>query len=131
DQSLERFQQAAESIGYPVLLKASAGGGGRGMQVVENQAELAEAFDSAKREAKAAFGNDHMLLEKYVLQPRHVEVQIVADTMAIISIWQNVIALFSAAIKRWLKKHLLQALTPPYDKPWVRLLYAPLKLLTM
>lgn len=80
DQSLERFQQAAESIGYPVLLKASAGGGGRGMQVVESQAELAEAFDSAKREAKAAFGNDHMLLEKYVLQPRHVEVQIVADT---------------------------------------------------
>ena len=70
DQSLERFQQAAESIGYPVLLKASAGGGGRGMQVVESQAELAEAFDSAKREAKAAFGNDHMLLESFELKPQ-------------------------------------------------------------
>lgn len=80
DQSLEHFRQAAENIGYPVLLKASAGGGGRGMQVVETQKELADAFDSAKREAKAAFGDDRLLLEKYLLEPRHVEVQIFADT---------------------------------------------------
>lgn len=80
EQSLERFQQAAQEIGYPVLLKASAGGGGRGMQVVETPTELAEAFDSAKREASAAFGDERMLIEKYVLKPRHVEVQVFADT---------------------------------------------------
>lgn len=79
-QTLERFQQAAESIGYPVLLKASAGGGGRGMQIVESASEFAEAFESTKREAKAAFGSDHMLVEKYILEPRHVEIQIFADT---------------------------------------------------
>src|SRR5699024_4638512 len=66
-------------IGYPVLLKASAGGGGRGMKVVESESELAEAFASAKRESKAAFGDDRMLVEKYILEPRHVEIQIFAD----------------------------------------------------
>lgn len=80
-QTLEKFQQAADTLGYPVLLKASAGGGGRGMQIVENASEFAEAFASTKREAKAAFGNDHMLIEKYILEPRHVEIQIFADTL--------------------------------------------------
>lgn len=79
EQTLARFQQEVEAIGYPVLLKASAGGGGRGMQVVEEPNQLEEALASAKREAKAAFGDDHMLVEKYLLSPRHVEVQIFAD----------------------------------------------------
>lgn len=79
DQELEHFINAANDIGYPVLLKASAGGGGRGMKVVESEAELAEAFASARRESKAAFGDDRMLVEKYILEPRHVEIQIFAD----------------------------------------------------
>ena len=71
---------AADSIGFPVLVKASAGGGGRGMRVVKSAAELAAAIVSAKREAKAAFGDDRMLIEKFVLNPRHIEVQIIGDS---------------------------------------------------
>src|SRR5215468_5300130 len=71
---------AAERIGFPVLVKASAGGGGRGMRVVRAREELAGAIVSAKREAKAAFGDDRMLIEKYVDNPRHIEVQIIGDS---------------------------------------------------
>jgi 3-methylcrotonyl-CoA carboxylase alpha subunit len=72
--------RAAEKIGFPVLVKASAGGGGRGMRVVRAAGELAAAIVSAKREAKAAFGDDRMLIEKYVDNPRHIEVQVVGDS---------------------------------------------------
>jgi 3-methylcrotonyl-CoA carboxylase alpha subunit len=72
--------KAAEKAGFPVLVKASAGGGGRGMRVVRWAAELAPAIVSAKREAKAAFGDDRMLIEKYVDNPRHIEVQIIGDS---------------------------------------------------
>src|SRR5687768_9527082 len=72
--------QAADKIGYPVLVKASAGGGGRGMRVVRAAGELAAALVSAKREAKAAFGDDRMLIEKFVQNPRHIEVQIIGDS---------------------------------------------------
>jgi 3-methylcrotonyl-CoA carboxylase alpha subunit len=72
--------KAAEKAGFPVLVKASAGGGGRGMRVVRSAAELAPAIVSAKREAKAAFGDDRMLIEKYVDNPRHIEVQIIGDS---------------------------------------------------
>jgi 3-methylcrotonyl-CoA carboxylase alpha subunit len=72
--------KAAEKAGYPVLVKASAGGGGRGMRVVRSADELGSAIVSAKREAKAAFGDDRMLIEKYVQNPRHIEVQIVGDS---------------------------------------------------
>jgi 3-methylcrotonyl-CoA carboxylase alpha subunit len=71
---------AADKIGFPVLVKASAGGGGRGMRVVNSAGELAAAIVSAKREAKAAFGDDRMLIEKYVQNPRHIEVQIIGDS---------------------------------------------------
>jgi 3-methylcrotonyl-CoA carboxylase alpha subunit len=71
---------AADKIGFPVLAKASAGGGGRGMRVVRSAAELAPAIVSAKREAKAAFGDDRMLIEKYVDNPRHIEVQVIGDS---------------------------------------------------
>ncbi|MEX6504297.1 acetyl/propionyl/methylcrotonyl-CoA carboxylase subunit alpha [Pseudomonas zhanjiangensis] len=78
-QDLETFRAAAEVIGYPVLLKAAAGGGGKGMKVVERQADLAEALASAQREAQSSFGDARMLVEKYVLKPRHVEIQVFAD----------------------------------------------------
>ncbi|PAU65432.1 3-methylcrotonyl-CoA carboxylase [Pseudomonas sp. PIC25] len=78
-QDLDTFRQAAERIGYPVLLKAAAGGGGKGMKVVEREADLAEALASAQREAQSAFGDARMLVEKYVLKPRHVEIQVFAD----------------------------------------------------
>ncbi|MFS0826866.1 acetyl/propionyl/methylcrotonyl-CoA carboxylase subunit alpha [Pseudomonas phoenicis] len=78
-QDLDTFREAAARIGYPVLLKASAGGGGKGMKVVEHEAQLAEALASAQREAQASFGDARMLVEKYVLQPRHVEIQVFAD----------------------------------------------------
>ncbi|MCS3419518.1 3-methylcrotonyl-CoA carboxylase alpha subunit [Pseudomonas sp. BIGb0450] len=78
-QDLETFRQAAERIGYPVLLKATAGGGGKGMKVVEDVSQLAEALASAQREALSSFGNAQMLVEKYLLKPRHVEIQVFAD----------------------------------------------------
>ncbi|OLU13583.1 3-methylcrotonyl-CoA carboxylase [Pseudomonas sp. PA1(2017)] len=79
DQDVETFRRAAEQIGYPVLLKATAGGGGKGMKIVEREADLADALASAQREAQSAFGDGRMLVEKYVLQPRHVEIQVFAD----------------------------------------------------
>ena len=69
----------AEKIGFPVMLKASAGGGGRGMRAVNGAAEFSEALRSAKREALGAFNDDRMLLEKYLEQPRHIEIQIFCD----------------------------------------------------
>ncbi len=69
----------AEEIGYPVLIKASAGGGGRGMKVAESADTLEEMITLAKRESKAAFGNDEMYMEKYLANPRHIELQVVAD----------------------------------------------------
>jgi 3-methylcrotonyl-CoA carboxylase alpha subunit len=79
DQDPRRLAEEAERIGFPVLIKASAGGGGRGMRVVGSAAELAAALKSAKREAKAAFGDDRMLIERYLKRPRHIEIQIFGD----------------------------------------------------
>lgn len=71
--------QEADKIGYPVLIKATAGGGGKGMRIVESADEFPSALEGAKREAKNAFGNDKVLLEKYIVNPRHIEVQLVSD----------------------------------------------------
>jgi acetyl-CoA/propionyl-CoA carboxylase biotin carboxyl carrier protein len=70
----------AAEHGFPIVIKAVAGGGGKGMRVVRSDAELAGAFDSARREAKAAFGDDRVLVERYLERPRHIEVQVLADT---------------------------------------------------
>ncbi len=75
------LQQQADAIGYPVLIKASAGGGGKGMRVVENTAAFAGALESCRREAAASFGNDQVLLERYLQKPRHIEIQVFADTL--------------------------------------------------
>ena len=70
---------AAKEVGYPVMLKAAAGGGGKGIRIVEDESGLLEAFRMARAEAKGAFGDDRVYLEKFVLEPRHVEIQIMAD----------------------------------------------------
>ena len=80
DQSEERLQKEADAIGYPVLIKAVAGGGGKGMRKVEKKAEFKAALQSAKREAASSFGDDRVLLEMYVQRPRHIEVQVFGDT---------------------------------------------------
>ncbi|MDO6489664.1 acetyl/propionyl/methylcrotonyl-CoA carboxylase subunit alpha [Colwellia sp. 6_MG-2023] len=79
DQSNEVIKKAADDMGYPVLLKATAGGGGKGMRQVWNEQEFAEGLAAAKREAMSSFGDDTMLVEKYLTQPRHVEIQVFCD----------------------------------------------------
>jgi 3-methylcrotonyl-CoA carboxylase alpha subunit len=83
-----RFAEAAQKIGYPVLIKASFGGGGRGMRVVTEPRGLAAALAAARREAEAAFGKDRLILEKYLSRPRHIEVQVFGDTQG------NIVSLF-------------------------------------
>ena len=80
DQNPELLQREADRIGYPVLIKASAGGGGKGMRLVEKSEDFAASLESCKREAINSFGNDAVLIEKYVLRPRHIEIQVFGDT---------------------------------------------------
>jgi 3-methylcrotonyl-CoA carboxylase alpha subunit len=103
--------KAADRVGFPVLVKASAGGGGRGMRVVRSEAELAAAVVSAKREAKAAFGDDRMLIEKYVDNPRHIEVQIIGDSHG------NLLSLFEreCTLQRRHQKVIEEAPSPTLD----------------
>jgi 3-methylcrotonyl-CoA carboxylase alpha subunit len=80
DQSPERLAAEADAIGYPVLIKAVAGGGGKGMRKVDGPADFADALLSCRREAASSFGNDHVLLEKWITNPRHIEVQVFGDS---------------------------------------------------
>jgi 3-methylcrotonyl-CoA carboxylase alpha subunit len=80
DQDPQRLFREAVAIGYPVLIKATAGGGGKGMKVVLNATEFAAALAAAQREAKSGFGDDRVLIEKYLAAPRHIEIQVFADT---------------------------------------------------
>ena len=88
NQDAEYLAQKAGEIGFPILIKAVAGGGGKGMKIVSKDAEFADALNSAKREAIKAFGDDAVILEKYIEHPRHIEVQVFADTQG------NVVHLF-------------------------------------
>ena len=77
--SLEEVEQFADTYGYPIMIKAALGGGGRGMRLVEKASDLKEAFERAKSEAKAAFGSDEVYVEKAIVKPKHIEVQILGD----------------------------------------------------
>ena len=101
----------AGKIGYPVLIKAVAGGGGKGMRPVENGEDFADALASCKREAASSFGNDHVLIEKYILSPRHIEVQVFGDTHG------NVVHLFErdCSLQRRHQKVIEEAPAPGMD----------------
>jgi len=103
--------KAAAKIGFPVLVKASAGGGGRGMRIVRAANELAASVESAKREAKAAFGDDRMLIEKLVENPRHIEVQVIGDSHG------NLLSLFEreCTLQRRHQKVIEEAPSPTLD----------------
>ncbi len=105
------LSKAADGIGFPVLVKASAGGGGRGMRIVGSAAELAGAITSARREAKAAFGDDRMLIEKFVQNPRHIEVQVIGDSHG------NLLSLFEreCTLQRRHQKVIEEAPSPTLD----------------
>jgi 3-methylcrotonyl-CoA carboxylase alpha subunit len=80
DQSIDTLRNAAKEIGFPVIIKAIKGGGGKGMRIVSNLNEFDAQLASAQREAKRSFGDDRVLVEKYLERPRHVEVQVFADS---------------------------------------------------
>jgi 3-methylcrotonyl-CoA carboxylase alpha subunit len=107
-QDAATFAEASAKIGYPVLIKASAGGGGKGMRVVERAEDLAEAVDAARREAASSFGDDRILVEKHLTRPRHIEIQVFADTHG------NCISLFErdCSIQRRHQKVLEEAPAP-------------------
>ena len=106
--SMEEARAAADKIGYPVLVKAAAGGGGRGMKIARGPENVVEAVSTAKAEAKAAFGDDTVYLEKYLERPRHIEIQIVADSKG------NVVQLGErdCSLQRRHQKVLEEALSP-------------------
>jgi len=110
-QDLPTLDTAATRIGYPVLIKASAGGGGKGMRIVERPVDLGAAIEGAKREAAASFGDDHVLIERYLTRPRHIEIQIFADTHG------NIVSLFErdCSIQRRHQKVLEEAPAPGMD----------------
>jgi 3-methylcrotonyl-CoA carboxylase alpha subunit len=111
DQSLPKLQAEADKIGYPLLIKAVAGGGGKGMRIVNAADEFKEALAGAQREAKAGFGDDHVLLERYIQQPRHIEFQVFGDDHG------NVVHLFEreCSLQRRFQKVLEETPSPFLD----------------
>jgi len=88
-ESVEEAKRAALEIGYPVILKASAGGGGRGMRVVHTEEDLERAVPQAQEEARAAFGNPAVYLEKYIEEPKHIEIQVLGDGERVVHLWER------------------------------------------
>jgi 3-methylcrotonyl-CoA carboxylase alpha subunit len=112
NQDADFLAKEADKIGYPVLIKASAGGGGKGMRVVERAADFKEALAGAQREGKASFGDDKVLIEKYLTSPRHVEIQVFADKHG------NTVYLFErdCSIQRRHQKVVEEAPAPLFDE---------------
>jgi 3-methylcrotonyl-CoA carboxylase alpha subunit len=112
DQAPERLQREADGIGYPVLIKAVAGGGGKGMRRVNASAEFQDMLTSCKREAASSFGDDRVLIEKYIERPRHIEVQVFGDTHG------NVVHLFErdCSLQRRHQKVIEEAPAPGMDE---------------
>jgi 3-methylcrotonyl-CoA carboxylase alpha subunit len=112
DQDPERLRKEADSIGYPVLIKAVAGGGGKGMRKVNSSGEFQEMLASCRREAAASFGDDRVLIEKYVERPRHIEVQVFGDSQG------NVVHLFErdCSLQRRHQKVIEEAPAPGMDE---------------
>ncbi len=112
DQSPKRLQKEADAIGYPVLIKAVAGGGGKGMRRVDAAADFQDALESCQREAASSFGNAIVLLEKYILSPRHIEVQVFGDSHG------NVVHLFErdCSLQRRHQKVIEEAPAPGMDE---------------
>jgi 3-methylcrotonyl-CoA carboxylase alpha subunit len=111
DQSTAAMVAAAEAIGFPVLVKASGGGGGKGMRIVRHAGELAEAIDRARGEAASAFGDDTLLLERYVERPRHIEIQILGDIYGhVVHLWER-----ECSIQRRHQKVIEEAPSPALD----------------
>jgi 3-methylcrotonyl-CoA carboxylase alpha subunit len=121
DQAPDRLQAEADAIGYPVLIKAVAGGGGKGMRRVNASAEFADMLLSCKREAAASFGDDRVLIEKYILRPRHIEVQVFGDTHG------NVVHLFErdCSLQRRHQKVIEEAPRPAWTRRPARRCAAP------
>lgn len=111
DQDPARLKKEAEAIGYPVLIKAVAGGGGKGMRRVDDAGMFESALESAKREAAGAFGDDRVLIEKYILSPRHIEVQVFGDSQG------NLVHLFErdCSLQRRHQKVIEEAPAPGMD----------------
>ena len=111
DQSPGVLADEAAKVGYPVLIKAVAGGGGKGMRLVESEEDFADALQSCKREAASSFGNDHVLIEKYIASPRHIEVQVFGDKHG------NVVHLFErdCSLQRRHQKVIEEAPAPGMD----------------
>jgi 3-methylcrotonyl-CoA carboxylase alpha subunit len=90
EQDMATIKEAAKKVGYPLLIKPTHGGGGKGMRVVRNHDDLEEEVLSAKREAIKSFGNDEVLLERWLERPRHVEVQVFGDTFGdCVALWER------------------------------------------
>ena len=112
DQSPDRLKAEADAIGYPVLIKAVAGGGGKGMRRVDDPASFADLLESCRREAASSFGDDRVLIEKYVLNPRHIEVQVFGDTLgAVVHLFER-----DCSLQRRHQKVIEEAPAPGMDE---------------
>ncbi len=123
DQSPSNLLEQAQSIGFPVLIKAVLGGGGKGMRIVHSAEEFDQALESAKREAMKSFSDDRVLVEKYIVRPRHVEVQVFGDQIGnVVGLWER-----DCSVQRRHQKIIEEASEMSVDmvRNWDIELYAP------
>jgi acetyl-CoA carboxylase biotin carboxylase subunit len=100
-ESVKEAKKLAKEVGYPIILKATAGGGGKGMRVVWEESEMEKAYTTARTEAGASFKNDGVYMEKFVEEPRHIEIQIAGDRYGTVAHLSERDCSINAAIKNW------------------------------